>query len=227
LRERDLFIENKPNLNAKISEAFNYVKARPDITAVMITVFFTATFGLNFMIFNTLMATKVFHKGAASYGALGSILAIGSLTGALISARLEKKRDPSYVMRGSALFGIVVAIESFAPTFTIYAMLLPIGGCIALLTLISANSMVQLRTDPAIRGRVMGIYLTIFMGGTPLGSPLIGWLSTTIGVRETMLVCGIITFTAAIVVYYKFKGRIETPASFLVGDVLETTYENK
>ena len=227
LRERDLFIENKPNLNAKISEAFNYVKARPDITAVMITVFFTATFGLNFMIFNTLMATKVFHKGAASYGALGSILAIGSLTGALISARLEKKRDPSYVMRGSALFGIVVAIESFAPTFTIYAILLPIGGCIALLTLISANSMVQLRTDPAIRGRVMGIYLTIFMGGTPLGSPLIGWLSTTIGVRETMLVCGIITFTAAIVVYYKFKGRIETPASFLVGDVLETTYENK
>jgi len=227
LRERDMFIENKPNLNAKISEAFRYVKARPDIYAVMITVFFTATFGLNFMLFNTLMTTKVFGKGAASYGALGSILAIGSLTGALISARLEKKRHPSYVMRGSALFGAIVVIESFAPTFTVYACLLPIGGCIALLTLVSANSMVQVRTDPAIRGRVMGIYLTIFMGGTPLGSPLIGWLSTTIGVRQTMFLCGSITFSAAILVYLRFKNRIETPASFLVGDVLETTYENK
>lgn len=227
LRECDMFIENKPNLNAKISEAFRYVKARPDIYAVMITVFFTATFGLNFMLFNTLMTTKVFGKGAASYGALGSILAIGSLTGALISARLEKKRHPSYVMRGSALFGVIVVIESFAPTFTVYACLLPIGGCIALLTLVSANSMVQVRTDPAIRGRVMGIYLTIFMGGTPLGSPLIGWLSTTIGVRQTMFICGSITFAAATLVYLKFKNRIETPASFLVGDVLETTYENK
>lgn len=227
LRERDMFIENKPNLNAKISEAFRYLKARPDIYAVMITVFFTATFGLNFMLFNTLMTTKVFGKGAASYGALGSILAIGSLTGALISARLEKKRHPSYVMRGSALFGVIVVIESFAPTFTVYACLLPIGGCIALLTLVSANSMVQVRTDPAIRGRVMGIYLTIFMGGTPLGSPLIGWLSTTIGVRQTMFICGSITFAAATLVYLKFKNRIETPASFLVGDVLETTYENK
>jgi MFS family permease len=227
LRERDMFIENKPNLNAKISEAFRYLKARPDIYAVMITVFFTATFGLNFMLFNTLMTTKVFGKGAAAYGALGSILAIGSLTGALISARLEKKRHPSYVMRGSALFGVIVVIESFAPTFTVYACLLPIGGCIALLTLVSANSMVQVRTDPAIRGRVMGIYLTIFMGGTPLGSPLIGWLSTTIGVRQTMFICGSITFAAATLVYLKFKNRIETPASFLVGDVLETTYENK
>jgi len=227
LRERDMFIENKPNLNAKISEAFRYVKARPDIYAVMITVFFTATFGLNFMLFNTLMTTKVFGKGAAAYGALGSILAIGSLTGALISARLEKKRHPSYVMRGSALFGVIVVIESFAPTFTVYACLLPIGGCIALLTLVSANSMVQVRTDPAIRGRVMGVYLTIFMGGTPLGSPLIGWLSTTIGVRQTMFICGSITFAAATLVYLKFKNRIETPASFLVGDVLETTYENK
>ncbi len=227
LRERDMFIENKPNLNAKISEAFRYVKARPDIYAVMVTVFFTATFGLNFMLFNTLMTTKVFGKGAAAYGALGSILAIGSLTGALISARLEKKRHPSYVMQGSALFGVIVVIESFAPTFTVYACLLPIGGCIALLTLVSANSMVQVRTDPAIRGRVMGIYLTIFMGGTPLGSPLIGWLSTTIGVRQTMFICGSITFAAATLVYLKFKNRIETPASFLVGDVLETTYENK
>ena len=221
LRERDMFIENKPNLNAKISEAFRYVKARPDIYAVMITVFFTATFGLNFMLFNTLMTTKVFGKGAAAYGALGSILAIGSLTGALISARLEKKRHPSYVMRGSALFGVIVVIESFAPTFTVYACLLPIGGCIALLTLVSANSMVQVRTDPAIRGRVMGIYLTIFMGGTPFGSPLIGATTDLIGIRPTIAVCGGISLFASLYIWFKYKNRVALPADISVAAVLK------
>ena len=227
VRESELHVENKPNINAKIGEAFAYVKARRDILGVMFTVFFTATFGLNFMIFNTLMATKVFHKGAASYGALGSILAIGSLTGALLSARLEKRRQPRYAMFGAMFFGLIVAIESFAPSYTIYAILLPIGGCIALLTLITANSIVQIRTDPAIRGRVMGIYLTVFMGGTPAGSPLIGWLSSTIGVRETMTLCGVLTTLSVLAIFTRFKGDLNAPESFLIEDVLETPYDNK
>ena len=173
------------------------------------------------------MATKVFHKGAASYGALGSILAIGSFTGALLSARLEKRRQPRYAMFGAMVFGLIVAIESFAPSYTIYAILLPIGGCIALLTLITANSIVQIRTDPAIRGRVMGIYLTVFMGGTPAGSPLIGWLSSTIGVRETMTLCGVLTTLSVLAIFTRFKGDLNAPESFLIEDVLETPYDNK
>ncbi len=227
IRERDLHIENKPNIGAKIGEAFAYVKARSDILGVMFTVFFTATFGLNFMIFNTLMATQVFHKGAASYGALGSILAIGSFTGALLSARLEKRRHPRFSMFGAMVFGVIVTLESFAPTYAIYALLLPIGGCIALLTLITANAIVQVRTDPAIRGRVMGIYLTVFMGGTPVGSPVIGWLSSTIGVRETMALCGIITTLSVLAIYTRYRGNLSAPESFLVDDVLETPYDNK
>ncbi|KRO52141.1 MAG: hypothetical protein ABR62_04715, partial [Actinobacteria bacterium BACL2 MAG-120820-bin50] len=101
IRENELFIEPKKSSSTKIREAMSYVAARPDILAVMITVFFATSFGLNFNIFNTMMATQVFDKGAAEYGALGSILAVGSLTGAIISARLEKKRGPRFVMVGS------------------------------------------------------------------------------------------------------------------------------
>ncbi len=229
LRESELFIDDKPRSSAKIREALKYVAARPDIYAVMITVFFFATFGLNFQIFNTLLATKVFHSGAASYGALGSILAIGSLTGAIISAKLERSRQPSFVMGGAVIFGVIVVIESFAPSYTVYALLLPFSGCVALVTLISANALVQVRTDSAIRGRVMGIYLTVFLGGAPLGSPLIGWLSNEnlLGIRQTMALCGAVTILAATTTYFIFRNKLSEPESYVIADVLESTYDNK
>jgi len=227
IRENELFIEPKKSSSTKIREAMEYVAARPDILAVMITVFFATSFGLNFNIFNTMMATQVFDKGAAEYGALGSILAVGSLTGAIISARLEKKRGPRFVMIGSMIFSAVLIVSAFAPTYLVYSILLPIIGCVALLTFIAANTMVQLRTDSQIRGRVMGIYLTVFLGGTPIVSPFIGIMTQEIGTRPTVAICGLISLLAAIATFAKFKDRGQEPDSFAIADVLEPTYENK
>jgi len=227
IRESELFIEEKKSSSTKIREAMAYVAARPDILAVMITVFFAASFGLNFNIFNTMMATQVFDKGAAEYGALGSILAVGSLSGAIISARLEKKRGPRFVMIGSMIFSAVLIISAFAPNYLIYSILLPIIGCVALLTFIGANTMVQLRTDSQIRGRVMGIYLTVFLGGTPIVSPFIGIMTQEVGTRPTVAICGLISLLAAIAVFAKFKDKGQEPDSFAIADVLEPTYENK
>ena len=227
IRENELFREDKKDGSTKIRQGLNYVRARPDILAVMMTVFFATSFGLNFNIFNTMMATAVFDKSAAEYGALGSILAIGSLSGAIVSARLEKKRDPKFVMRGAMLFSLVLIISAFAPNYITYAIFLPLIGFIALITFIAANTMVQLRTDSAIRGRVMGIYLTVFLGGTPIVSPLIGWMTQEIGTRYTIAICGAISFTAAVITYAKFKNRSEAPESVLVDDVLEAAYEDK
>ena len=227
IRENELFIEDKKSSSTKIREAMAYVAARPDILAVMITVFFAASFGLNFNIFNTMMATQVFDKGAAEYGALGSILAVGSLSGAIISARLEKKRGPRFVMIGSMIFSAVLIISAFAPNYLIYSILLPIIGCVALLTFIGANTMVQLRTDSQIRGRVMGIYLTVFLGGTPIVSPFIGIMTQEVGTRPTVAICGLISLLAAIAVFAKFKDKGQEPDSFAIADVLEPTYENK
>ena len=227
IRENELFIEPKKSSSTKIREAMGYVAARPDILAVMITVFFATSFGLNFNIFNTMMATQVFDKGAAEYGALGSILAVGSLTGAIISARLEKKRGPRFVMIGSMIFSAVLILSAFAPNYLIYSILLPIIGCVALLTFIGANTMVQLRTDSQIRGRVMGIYLTVFLGGTPIVSPFIGIMTQEVGTRPTVAICGLISLLAAIATFAKFKDKGQEPDSFAIADVLEPTYENK
>lgn len=227
IRERDLFIEFHQRSSTQIRQALRYVAARPDILGVMITVFFATSFGLNFNIFNTMMATAVFKKSAAEYGALGSILAIGSLTGAIVSARLERNREPAFVMKGAMLFSSLLIFSSLAPSYTTYAIALPFIGCAALMTFIAANTMVQTRTDSEIRGRVMGIYLTVFLGGTPIVSPLIGWLTQSIGTRSTITICGAISFSAALLTYLRFRDRGAAPESFAVADVLDSAYDYK
>lgn len=220
VREADLFIEEAPKSTAKAKQALHYVRARPDILAVMITVFFTGTFGLNFQIYNALMATQIFHKGAATYGFLGTIIAIGSLSAAIISARLDIRRDVRFILRFAVAFGVGLTAIAFAPRYLIYALALPIVGMLALTMMISANSYVQGHTDPAIRGRVMGLYLMVFMGGTPFGSPLIGWLSTQIGVRETIALCGAITALTPLITYGVMRHKLTTPESIKIDDVL-------
>ena len=227
IRESDLFIEEPLKSKAKVKQAIHYVRARPDILAIMITVFFTGTFGLNFQIYNALMATQIFHKGAATYGFLGTIIAIGSLSAAIISARLDIRRDVRFILQFAVAFGVGLTAIAFAPRYLIYAAALPLVGMLALTMMISANSYVQGHTDPAIRGRIMGLYLMVFMGGTPFGSPLIGWLSTQIGVRETIGLCGAITALTPVVTYLFLRHKLTTPASVKVDDVLVAFYEHK
>ena len=227
LNEKAFFTTEKSTSMTNVREGIAYVRARPDLYVVMAMVFFIATFGLNFQIFNALMATKVFGKGPASYGLLGTFIAIGSLSGALISARLEGFRKTLFVVRAGIVFSIVVIILSLMPTYLAYAVWLPVCGLAALTTLITANSIVQVNTDPAIRGRVMGLYLLIFMGGTPFGSPLIGVMSELIGTRQTIAACGGIALTATIIIYIKYKNRVGLPEDISISAVLKTTNSSK
>jgi MFS family permease len=201
MRKEDLFISVKPDSSAKIMQAVRYVISQREILLVMIAVFFATTFGLNFQIFMAVMATQEFGKGAAEFGILGSVLAIGSFTGVLISARLEHLRVPKFVMLGGVLFGSLLMITAWMPTYGSFAAILPFVGAIALLMLISANSFVQTNCEPSLRGRVMGIYLLIFMGGTPLGSPLIGWFAENVGIREAVFLCGVIVAVSAAIIW--------------------------
>ena len=206
IRVGELHRNVKPNRAASLREAFKYVLAKRNIAIVMLTVFFATTFGLNYQIFMAVMATTVFHKGPSEFGVLGSVLAIGSFTGAVLAARLEHLRRPSVIALGAVGFGLSLTSIAFAPSFEMFALGLPLGGCIALLTLVSANSYVQTSTDPALRGRVMGIYLLIFMGGTPIGSPLIGWVADQIGIRNTIFACGLIVALGALFCIWLLRG---------------------
>ena len=220
MRPTDFFIQKKEETLGTVREGLRYALARPDLYVVMALVFFAATFGLNFQIFNALMATKEFGKGPASYGLLGTFIAVGSLTGALLSARLERFRNAMLVVRLGVWFSIVVIVLSVMPTYTWYSFWLPICGISALTMLISANSYVQVNSDPAVRGRVMGIYLLIFMGGTPFGSLLIGYLTETVGVRETIAICGGFSLLMCVAIWIFFKDKVERPEDIRVSSVL-------
>ncbi len=202
MQKEKLFIEAKPDTSAKLKQAVQYVLGQRELKLVMIAVFFATTFGLNFQIFMAVMATKEFGLGPAEFGLLGSILAVGSFTGVLVSARLEHLRVPKFVMAGGIMFGLLLTIAAWMPNYGSFAAILPIVGGIALLTLISANSYVQTNSDPKLRGRVMGIYLLIFMGGTPIGSPLIGLFAEAVGIRWAIFACGVIVLIASAIIYF-------------------------
>jgi MFS family permease len=221
MREKDFFIQKKEETLGTIREGIRYALARPDLYVVMMLVFFSATFGLNFQIFNALMATKEFGKGPASYGLLGTFIAIGSLTGALLSARLERLRNTRFIIKLGIAFSFTVLVLSIAPSYLWYSLWLPICGITALTMLISANSYVQTHSDPAVRGRVMGIYLFIFLGGTPFGSLLIGWMTEALGVRQTVAACGGISLAAALTIWVIYRDRVEEPADLRLSSVLK------
>ena len=222
LNEKAFFHLDRPKSDGSIREGIAYAKARPDIYVVMLMVFFLATFGLNFQIFNALMATQEFGLGPASFGLMGTFIAIGSLSGAIGSARLERFRNTKFVIKGGIAFSISIMVLSIIPNYSLYILWLPICGVTALTTLVSANSIVQTSTDPVIRGRVMGIYLLIFMGGTPFGSPLIGATTDLVGIRPTIVICGGISLAASLFIWFKYKNRVTLPADISVATVLKT-----
>ena len=156
------------------------------------------TFGLNFQMTSALMATHVFHKGAGEYGILGSIMAVGSLAGALLAARRSSRGCASSSARALA-FGVLATIGSAdadVPRCS-RSSLSPVG--LSALTMItSANATVQLSVEPALRGRVMALYMAIFMGGTPIGSPIVGWIGEHFGARWSILAGGLVTIVTAV-----------------------------
>ena len=176
----------------QIRAALSYVRRRPDLMLILAIVFFTGTFGLNFQMTSALMATQVFHKGPAEYGLLGTFMAVGSLTGALIAARRVRVR-PRLIVGAALLFGAVEMVAGLMPTYTWFALMTPLLGITALTMITSANAFMQLNTDEGMRGRVVALYMMIFIGGTPLGAPLVGWIGEQFGARWTLLFGGLMT----------------------------------
>lgn len=197
-----------------VTEGLKYVAGRPDIQLILFMVFMLGTFGMNFQITNALMATTVFGMDADGYGILGSIMAIGSVAGALLAARRVRPRL-GVLLGALGGFAVSTTALALAPTYEVFAILLVPVGLFALTAMTTANASVQLTTAPAVRGRVMALYMTIFMGGTPLGAPMIGWIGDAWGARWTLLVGAIavaIAFAVALVHMLRSNGWSLEPA---------------
>ena len=175
--------QRSADADSGVMAGLRYLRGRRDIIVVLILIGFAGTFGLNYQMFMALMSTEVFRVRADSFGTLGSIMAIGSITGALAVAQRRRSPDVRTVQWLVIGFGIVTALAGFAPTYFTYALALPFAGFSALSMLSSANAYVQGSSDPAFRGRVMGVYMLVFVGGTPLGSLGLGWVAEHYGVR--------------------------------------------
>jgi MFS family permease len=185
LRVRDLRPAPRARGKRQVRQGLAYVRSRPDVMLVMALVFVLGTFGMNFQITTALMATKEFHEGPTGYGMLGSIMAIGSLAGALLAARRKTPRL-RVLLLALAGFTVSTAIGALAPTYEFFALALIPIGLSSLTALTTANAMVQLSVDPQMRGRVMALYMAVFMGGTPIGAPIIGWIGDVLGARWTI-----------------------------------------
>ena len=184
----------RPRAAGQLRDGLRYVRSRPDLMLVMAIVFCAGTFGLNFQMTTALMATEVYGKGAGEYGMLGSILAIGSLAGSLLAARAAQPRQ-RLVIGAAVAFGVIVElVAGLMPTYLTFALILPLCGFAALDDdHRRQRASCRCRRRREMRGRVMALYMAIFMGGTPIGAPLLGWIAEHFGARWTLIGGGALT----------------------------------
>jgi MFS family permease len=210
-------VERVPRARGQLREALAYVRARPDLLLTLALLFFVATFGMNFQVTNALMSRLVFHTGAGAFGVASAVFAAGALGGALLAAR--RSRPGMRLLLTTALaFGALEVAAGLMPTFWLFLVLLVPTGLTLLMFTTTANSTTQLSTTPAVRGRVMGLYMLVFLGGAPLGSPLAGWVAEQFGARMSMIAGGVVSALAAIVVALLLaRARAAPGGSYLRG----------
>jgi MFS family permease len=166
----------------QVAEGLAYVRRRPHLMLILTMVGILGAFGMNFPITNALMSTAEFGMGPEEFGLLGSIMAVGTLAGALLAARRSGPR--LHLLLGGALaLGIFTLAGSVSPTFWLYAAVLVPVGLASITFLNSCNTSIQLTVNPQFRGRVLALYLAVLQGGTALGAPLMGWIGTEFGAR--------------------------------------------
>ncbi|WP_406861633.1 MFS transporter [Streptomyces sp. HUAS MG47] len=185
-----------PRGKGQLREGLRYVAGRPELIWPIVLVGFVGTFGFNFPIWLTAFSDDVFHVGAGTYGFLNTLMAAGSLAGALLAAKRGSTRL-RVLVGAAALFGVLEVLAAVAPSFWLFALLLVPIGMVGLTVNVTANSAVQLATDPEMRGRVMSLYMMVFVGGTPIGAPIVGWLTDEYGARVGFATGGLMTLAAA------------------------------
>jgi MFS family permease len=215
LRRMDARLLHTPELRARtpgaLIEGVRYVRSQPKMILILVLVFFAGTFGMNFQITSALMATQVFGKGAGEFGLLGSALAVGSLSGALMAARRPQIRLRLLIFAATG-FGVAEIVAGLLPSYLAFALFAPVIGFSTITLLNSSNATMQLSSDPELRGRVMALYMTVVMGGTPLGAPLIGLIGEQLGARWTLIIGGafvLVGVAVAMLVFQRLNGRAE------------------
>jgi MFS family permease len=199
LRSDELVPANRGRrAGTSLLDGFRYVWRRPDLLAIFAMLFLVGTFGLNFPIYISTMSVSVFHRGSSAFGLLSSMMAAGSVLGALLSARRARPRA-SLLVVGAAVFGVGLGLAALMPSYATFGALLVLVGVAAQTFNTTANGSVQLATEPSMRGRVMAIFMAIALGGTTLGAPVVGFVADHFGPRFGLGVGALAGVLAALV----------------------------
>ncbi|MGJ5181753.1 MFS transporter [Bradyrhizobium oligotrophicum] len=188
----------KGDVLASVTAGFHYAWSHPELRATLIMLALIGTFGLNFQIFVSTMAIKVFHSDARGYGLLSSIMAVGTVAGALFNASQHRPRFGA-LLAGASLFGLGCTLAALAPTIWLFGAALVVIGVAALMFTNPTNSLMQLATEPSMRGRVMALRVGVALGGTPIGAPIVGWVADGFGPRWALGVGAASGLAAALV----------------------------
>jgi MFS family permease len=197
MRARELHVVKRtPRGKGQLREGLHYVAGRPELIWPIVLVGFIGTFGFNFPVWLSAYADHVFRAGAGAYSLFNTLMAVGSLTGALLAARRGVARV-RLLIAAAVVFGVLEIVAAYAPSYWLFALLMIPIGIFGMTTNVTANTSVQMGTDPAMRGRVMALFMMVFMGGTPLGSPIVGWITDTYGPRIGFVFGGLVSAAAA------------------------------
>ena len=198
--------EAPPKTRGQLLEGFRFVWSRPDLRTPLALLAVVGTLALNFTVILPLLARNTFHGDASTYGMLFAVLGVGSLAGALFTA---SRREPSIRLLIGALgfFGLFMLGAAAAPTLPLeIAALIPMG--VAALTFqTTTNSLIQLRAEPALRGRVMALYSVVFLGTAPIGAPIVGWVAQQFGPRAGLALGGTAVLVAAVFALWLARSR--------------------
>lgn len=187
-----------PRHKGQLREGLSYVRGRKDIILILVIMGLVSCFGLNFQITSALMATQVFNLPAGGYGLMSTFLAIGAVSGSLGVARHNNPRL-RLIVGTALLFGTVLGALALSPNYTSFLILAIPTGVTQMVLITSANAAVQISTEPEFRGRVMALYSMIFMGTTPIGAPIVGWIGQNWGARWAMGIGAVVSIVTAIV----------------------------
>jgi MFS family permease len=197
-----------PRGRGQLRAGVAYTWAHPDLVLAMALAFVLGTFGFNYQVTIALMAREVFHLGAEAFGLLSTCFAVGSLSGALLSTRRSVRPRQSFLVASAVVFGLLTVVAGLMPGYASFAAMLVPTGAAGLVFSVATNSFVQLGVDPQMRGRVMALYFMCFMGGTPVGAPVIGWISEHLGPPWGLILGGSVCVVAGLAAaVYLARGR--------------------
>jgi predicted MFS family arabinose efflux permease len=211
-------LEPVQRVKGQIREGLRYVWSDVTLRSSLLLMTVVGTMAFNFRVMLPLLATGPFHGGAGVYGLLSVFMGVGTLIGALISA--SRARPTRGLLVGSALaFGVLIIAAGAAPNLdTEIVVLIPMGA-LSIVFAAACNATLQLGSTDAMRGRVMALYSVVFLGTTPIGSPLVGWIAQAAGPRAAFYVAGGATVVGALAALWGLR------RSVLVGRLQETAAE--